>query len=244
MYRFYCPNADFFKPSLLITDKDEIHHIKDVLRQQKGGGIQIFNARSQQADAIIEEISEKSILVKIKKVVQAQEAQIKIILACAPPKKGKFEFIIEKCTELGVDRIIPLKTRRTEVVFNEERMAGKLNRFQTVAMNAAKQSKRMKVPHIAPMTALAQVLKDLDPQGVYLFPSLHDHPKHIADVLLKGDRQKPVTIFIGPEGDFTPDEVELAIRHGCVPVSLGDTVLKVETAAIAVVALVKFLREN
>jgi 16S rRNA (uracil1498-N3)-methyltransferase len=63
-------------------------------------------------------------------------------------------------------------------------------------------------------------------------------------VLLKADEKSQVTIFIGPEGDFTPDEVELAIRYGCVPVSLGDTVLKVETAAIATVALVKFLCRN
>ena len=168
----------------------------------------------------------------------------KIILACAPPKKGKFEFIIEKCTELGIDEIIPLKTKRTEVVFKDDKMAGKLSRFEAVAVNAAKQSKRAKVPHIYPMKSLPQVLQTLDPKGVHLFPSLHNHSKHITDVLLKADKQRPVTIFIGPEGDFTPDEVELAIKHGCVPVSLGDTVLKVETAAIAVVALVKFLCRN
>ena len=98
-------------------------------------------------------------------------------MACAPPKKGKFEFIIEKCTELGVDEIIPLKTKRTEVVFSEDKMKGKLSRFEAVAVNAAKQSQRIKVPHIHPMTSLSQVLKNLEPDGVYLFPSLHNHPK-------------------------------------------------------------------
>ena len=67
---------------------------------------------------------------------------LKIILACAPPKKGKFEFIIEKCTELGVDEIIPLKTKRTEVIFKEDRMLAKLSRFEAVAVNAAEQSQR------------------------------------------------------------------------------------------------------
>jgi 16S rRNA (uracil1498-N3)-methyltransferase len=206
--------------------------------------IQIFNAKSQQAEAVIEEINAQGIHVSVKKVKQNEEAQTKIILACAPPKKGKFELIIEKCTELGVDEIIPLKTKRTEVVFKEDRMAGKLSRFEAVAINAAKQSKRLKVPLIYPMTPLPEVLENLDPNGVHLFPSLHHHPKHISDVLLKTAAYKPITIFIGPEGDFTPDEVALAIRHGCVPVSLGDTVLKVETAAIAAVALVKFLCRN
>jgi 16S rRNA (uracil1498-N3)-methyltransferase len=244
MYRFYCQDADFSKSSVVISDPHEIHHIKDVLRLKKGALIQIFNAKSQQADAVIEEINKEAIGVSVKTVKQNEEARAKIILACAPPKKGKFEFIIEKCTELGVDEIIPLKTKRTEVLFKEDGMAGKLNRFESVAVNAAKQSKRTKVPRIYPMTGLPQVLQTLDPNGVHLFPSLHHHPKHISDVLLKAGKQKQVTIFIGPEGDFTPDEVELAVKHGCVPVSLGDTVLKVETAAIAAVALVKFLCRN
>ena len=244
MYRFYCADADFSKPTVVIADTHEIHHIKDVLRLKKGSLIQIFNARSQQADAVIEQIKETMIQVNVGAVKQNEDGGAKIILACAPPKKGKFEFIIEKCTELGVDTIIPLKTKRTEVVFTDDKMAGKLNRFEAVAVNAAKQSKRIKVPHIQPMTSLLQVLKELDPKGVHLFPSLHGHPKHIADVLLKADKHQQVTIFIGPEGDFTPDEVELAIKHGCIPVSLGDTVLKVETAAIAAVALAKFLCRN
>jgi 16S rRNA (uracil1498-N3)-methyltransferase len=244
MYCFYCPDADFSKPSIVISDAHEIHHIKDVLRLKKGSLIQIFNARSQQADVVIEQINEDAIEVRVQTVKQMEDAQAKIILACAPPKKGKFEFIIEKCTELGVDEIIPLRTKRTEVVFKEDRMASKLSRFEAVAINAAKQSKRLKVPRIHPMTSLAEVLKTLDPNGVHLFPSLHNHSKHITDVLLKADKNVPVTIFIGPEGDFTPDELDLAIKHGCVPVSLGDTVLKVETAAIAAVALVKFLCRN
>jgi len=244
MYRFYLQDADFSKPSVIISDSHEIHHIKDVLRLKSGSTIQIFNGQSQQADAMIEGIKETTIEVRIIKLIQIECVQAKIILACAPPKKGKFEFIIEKCTELGVDEIIPLKTQRTEVVFSEERMKGKLNRFEAVAVNAAKQSKRMKIPIIHPMTSLPQVLKGLDPAGVHLFPSLHQHSLHMAEVLLKADKKSAVTIFIGPEGDFTPEEVELAIKHGCIPVTLGDTVLKVETAAMATVALVKFLCRN
>jgi 16S rRNA (uracil1498-N3)-methyltransferase len=244
MYRFYCPEADFSKPSIIIRDSHEIHHIKEVLRQKKGSLVQIFNAQSQQAEGVIEQINETAIHVSIGQVTQNKEGQAKITLACAPPKKGKFEFIIEKCTELGVDEIIPLKTKRTEVIFKEDKMSSKLTRFEAVAINAAKQSKRLKVPKIAPMMSIPEVLQGLDPKGVHVFPSLHQHPKHIADVLLKAEKNQPVTIFIGPEGDFTPDEVELAIKHGCIPVNLGDTVLKVETAAICCVSLVKFLYRN
>jgi len=143
MYRFYCSDADFSKSPVIITDIHEIHHIKDVLRLKKGSSIQIFNAKSQQADAVIEEIRESAIDVRIQNIKQGSEGTFHIILACAPPKKGKFEFIIEKCTELGVDEIIPLKTRRSEVVFTEDKMSAKISRFDAVAVNAAKQSKRI-----------------------------------------------------------------------------------------------------
>jgi 16S rRNA (uracil1498-N3)-methyltransferase len=244
MYRFYSAGADFSKPSIIIHDSDEIHHIKDVLRLKKGQSIQIFNSRSQQAEVMLEAVSETSIKAQVVKIEESKQGGAKIILACAPPKKGKFEFIIEKCTELGVDEIIPLKTKRTEVIFEEDKWGVKSKRLEAVAVNAAKQSKRLKVPQIAPMMSLIHVLQKLDPQGVHVFPSLHQHPKHISEVLLKVGKDKPVTVFIGPEGDFTADEVELAIKYGCVPVTLGDTVLKVETAAIACVAAVKFLCRN
>jgi 16S rRNA (uracil1498-N3)-methyltransferase len=263
MYRFYCQDADFSKSSVVISDIHEIHHIKDVLRLKKGSLIQIFNAKSEEAQVVIEQINKEAIGVSVKTVKQNEEARAKIILACAPPKKGKFEFIIEKCTELGVDEIIPLKTKRTEVIFKEDRMLAKLSRFEAVAVNAAKQSQRPKVPRIYPMMTILEVFKMLDPKTLMIIPSLNGQLPHIVEVLNKyvsfpnasvgnlvsgppiktfgGDS---IVIFIGPEGDFTPDEVELAIKHGCIPVSLGDTVLKVETAAIAAVALVKFLCRN
>ncbi len=241
MYRFYCADANFSKSSVTITEAHEVHHIKDVLRLKKGSLIQIFNDRSQEADTTIEEIRQNAIIVGVKTVRQKEEGQARIILACAPPKKGKFEFIIEKCTELGVDEIIPLRTKRTEVVFKEDKWPGKLSRFEKVAVNASKQSKRTKVPRIYPMASIPEALRILPPNGLRLIPSLHDHPKHICEALLKADRHRSVALFIGPEGDFTPDELSLSMEHGCVPVSLGDTVLKVETAAIAAVALVKFL---
>ncbi|MDE2027987.1 MAG: 16S rRNA (uracil(1498)-N(3))-methyltransferase [Candidatus Omnitrophica bacterium] len=240
MYRFYCPEADFTKFSVTIKDPHEVHHIKDVLRLKSGAKVQIFNACSQQAQAVIEEAGEGFIQARVEAVEEIRQEAGRIILACAPPKKGKFEFIIEKCTELGVDEIIPLKTKRTEVVFSPDKWQSKAGRFKAVAVNAAKQSKRTKVPLIHPMTMLVDALKALPSGGLPLFPSLHHHPCHITEALAEAGGQKPVTIFIGPEGDFTADELDLAVKYGCLPVSLGSTVLKVETAAIVCVALVKF----
>ena len=243
MHRFYFANANFHQQHLTITDTDEIHHIKDVLRLKKGAVIQIFNSQNQEADVVVDSFNQNDLQVTIQSVREAVLSKAKIVLACAPPKKEKFEWIIEKCTELGVDEIIPLKTKRGEVVFSSDKMAAKLARFQKVAVNAAKQSKRTTVPMIHPMTDLAKVFKNLDPQGLHLFPSLNGHPQHIKEVLSKTSKDQSITIFIGPEGDFTPEEVRMALDLGCVPVSLGDTVLKVETAAIATVSFVRLSKD-
>ena len=239
MHRFYSANVNFYQKQLTITDSDEIHHIKDVLRLKKGAVIQIFNGQNQEADVVIDTFSQEGLVVSVRSIREASLNKSRIILACAPPKKDKFEWIIEKCTELGVDEIIPIKTKRGEVFFSKEKMAGKLLRFQKVALNAAKQSKRTAIPRIHAMTDLGGILKKLDPQGLHLFPSLNGHPQHIREALLKASSESVITIFIGPEGDFTPEEVRIAIENGCTPVSLGNTVLKVETAAIATVSFVK-----
>jgi 16S rRNA (uracil1498-N3)-methyltransferase len=241
MHRFYCPQADFASKTVRISDPHEIHHIKDVLRLKAGDKLCIFNGKNEEGMAVIVSIKDTDVAVRIDSVRQAAAGNTRIILACAVPKKAKFEFIIEKCTELGVDEIIPLKTKRTEVIFSKEKNPAKQERFQKVAVNAAKQCGRLNIPKIHAMMPLADALKNLDPKGIALIPSLNGQPRHIRDVLHPAQEASVITIFIGPEGDFTPDEVELAAAAGCQKVSLGTTVLKVDTAAIFTVALARFL---
>src|SRR3989338_3587997 len=249
MYRFYCPEADFSKPSIVITDPHEIHHIKDVLRLKKGSEVCVFNGKGGEALAMIEEVRDTAVRLQVRSVrekgrpfdsAQGKEGRPRIILACAVPKKAKFEFILEKATELGVDVLIPLKTKRTEVIFSGDRQRSKQERFQKVVQNAAKQCGRADIPHISRMTPLAEALKGLDPQGLAVIPSLNGQNPPIREVLNLHQKPVSVTFLIGPEGDFTPDEVALAREHGCIPVSLGPTVLKVDTAALAVLALANF----
>jgi len=245
MHRFYYEHADFKHKTISLVDAHEVHHIKDVLRLKKGALIRVFNAEQQEAEAVIERVEEACIQLRISRIFEAPQGKgARIILACAVPKRAKFEFIIEKCTELGVDEIIPLKTARTEVVFSKEKLLAKQDRFQKVAVNAAKQSGRRVVPRVWPMTSFEQVLGHVDPAGVALIPSLNGTPRHIRDVLSERKATGPVLILIGPEGDFTPDEVTLAVKANCVPVSLGSTVLKVDTAAISTVALCRFFLYN
>ncbi len=241
MHRFYCPRADLASKAVQITDPDEIHHIKDVLRLNKGSKVRIFNGQGQEAMAVIESVGQNAVRVRVESVRhKGKQGKTRVILACAVPKKAKFEFIIEKAVELGVDAVVPLKTKRTEVVFTADKQRAKQERFEKVILNAAKQCGRADIPCISPMTSMLDAVKGLDPQGLNLIPSLNGQNPPIQEVLNAHKTPASITFFIGPEGDFTPEEVALAKEHGCIAVSLGPTVLKVDTAAIAVLALANF----
>ena len=241
MHRTYIKDADLSKKNIRITDSNEVHHIAHVMRLGVGGSINVFNAAGDMASVVISGIEDNIIIGEIKSVERMVVNGARIVLACAIPKRVKFEEIIEKATELGVDEIIPLKTARSEVFIKDDKAAVKESRFMKVAVAAAKQSGRGQVPVIKPMMPLKEALSVFSSDAVKLFPSLHGHPTHIREEIARVSRQGKVVIFIGPEGDFTPQEVDMAVKAGCVPVSLGQTVLRVDTAAISSVALARYL---
>ncbi|MBI5149665.1 MAG: 16S rRNA (uracil(1498)-N(3))-methyltransferase [Candidatus Omnitrophica bacterium] len=240
MHRFYCPQSNLQEPEVIITDPKELHHLRNVLRLKKGDTLTIFNDQGEEATGRVENIQSNKVTVAVESVRQAGAALPALVLACAVPKKSKFEWIIEKATELGVDEIIPLKTKRTELGLSGERLARKTIRYRDVAVNAAKQSQRLRVPVIHPVTDFAPALRSFSRGTTVFIPSLPEgeggERKNILEALKAVPAPSRVAFLIGPEGDFTPEEYALARERGCVAVSLGETVLKVETAAITAVA--------
>ncbi|MBP9854710.1 MAG: 16S rRNA (uracil(1498)-N(3))-methyltransferase [Candidatus Omnitrophica bacterium] len=236
MHRFFTPSLTKNSKNIVMEDLREIHHLKDVLRLKSGQTIQLFNGAGCKAEGRIIEISSNKISIQLEKTTEESAELPILILACAVPKKGKFETIIEKTTELGIDEIIPLKTKNSDVTFKLEKMNSKLERFQKVALNAAKQSNRSTIPVIHPMTEFSSVVENLLTRSTVIIPSLTKNSKKFIPVLEKLSSPTVISFLIGPEGDFSEQEYKLAHDSGCLPVSLGKTILKVETAAIASIA--------
>ncbi len=235
MSRFYSPQSDFSSDEIIITDKDELHHLHHVLRLKKGNKIEIFDGKGKVVLGEIIEISEKSVTIAVELMQKIKHKIPRIILACAVPKKTKFEMIIEKATELGVDEIIPMKTQRTEINISGDRLDKKMKRYRMVAINASKQSKRAIIPVIHPIMDLKNALNYLK-DSIKIIPSLLGERKNLIDEFKDITNPKSISFFIGPEGDFTPKEYLLAQELGCQAVTLGPTILKVETAAICVLS--------
>jgi len=242
MHRFFSTNTNLHDKVVAITDRDEIHHMQHVLRLKKGDPVCIFNGSGEEAMGNILKLRNAQIDVKLKSLSKiTHNRKAPITLACAIPKNAKFEFIIEKCTELGVDEIIPLKTKRTEVILNKERSEKKTIRYQKKAINAAKQCKRTTVPVIHPVSNFTEIVQSLSNHDIAFIPCLTGNRKNLDQVLKIKKNHKKIIFFIGPEGDFTPQELSLAMDAGCIPVSLGPYTLKVDTAAISVIALTNLL---
>jgi len=183
MYRFYSENESFSSKQITLKQTDEIHHIKNVLRLKKNTKIAIFNGKDKEGIGVITSIHKNTVDIDIHKIRTINHKMPTLILACAIPKKSKFEFIIEKATELGVDQIYPIKTKRTEFALNGERLNKKIQRYQTVAINAAKQSKRITIPQIHAMTSFKLAMTQLSQHSTIIIPSLSGKPKALNSIL-------------------------------------------------------------
>lgn len=240
MYRFFCPDKNISTNTIIIDDKEQIHHARDVLRIRPKDKAIVFDDKGNEYDCIIEEISSKVVLsIKNMRLAAEKDKTVKITVACAMAKKSKIDEVIDKLTQLGLDRVIPLETERVVVKLDKNTRESRLRRWRKIALNASQQSQRSTLMVIEPIKNIKELLAGSQDYDLKLIPTLSGERKPLKEILahLKPRR---ILILIGPEGDFTPEEVSLAKKCGCIPVSLGDLVLRVETAAVAIVSYIRF----
>ncbi len=242
MHRFFIPDSTCTDENLILTDPDEVHHARHVLRCREGDRIALFNGRGREAHAEIVSLAKDRIVCRRVEIREERApGPPRVTLACAIPKKTKFEWILEKGTELGADEVIPLVTERTEFSLQGERRERLTGRYQTVVVNAAKQSGRLWIPQVHPPMDVAAALRCVAGADVCCIPHLGPGPRTaLGDLLRRHPQARQVVFFIGPEGDFTPGEVAQAVAAGFCSVDLGPSVLKVETAALAVLSAAHF----
>lgn len=239
MHRFYLVSQNISGDKIIISDKTQIHHLVDVLRLKIDKRLIVFDEKGNEYKCAIKEFFKDKAILEIKeKIPSLKKVEIKITVACAIPKKSKMDDIIDKLTQLGVTRIIPLLTERVIVKLDKHKRISRLTRWKKIAQNSSQQSQRSTVPVIEPISDIEEALSGVRDFDLKLIPTLVNERRHLKDVLLS---LKPsnILVFIGPEGDFTPKEVKMAIKAGCVPVTLGELVLRVDTAAIAVASFIR-----
>ncbi len=238
MNRFYVSPESILSDKVIISERETLHHLRDVLRLEVNDALVAFDGKGRECFGFLEKISFREATVRIKEIRQScKETEFNVTLAIAIPKKKRMDYLIEKCTELGVDTIIPLKTERTVVDIKEDSEAGRINRWEKLAIEAAEQSGRVFLPEIRRITAFQEALRQVKDYDLSVLFCLEAKERKSLPQALSGFKGVRILAFVGPEGDFTPEEIYLAQEAGCVFGSLGKTVLKVDTAAIAIMAV-------
>lgn len=210
-----------------------------VLRLKEGDRIEVFDGKSMEYECRINRLCKDKADLAILSTKTAHSFKgAHITLACALAKKAKIDFIIEKATELGVDTVIPLHTQRTIVEVSGLKLGNRLKRWQNIALEASKQCGRIHLPKIEPVSEFKDVVLKAKEYELALIPHLGIKNKSLKDIVSKSNAAS-VIVFIGPEGDFSEEEIRLAKKNGCREVSLGELTLKVDTAAIAAVAFLR-----
>ena len=226
--RFYAPGK-WQTGDELDLPEGESQHISRVLRMKPGQSVELFNGLGNHALAELVEVGKRRVSVRICGGVVSQDVpEVHVTLAVASPKGDRFRWMLEKLTELGVDRLIPLRTERGVV----DPRDSKLEKLEQNVIAACKQCRRDRLMEIAPVQSLAEVLAQ-SPRGC-LFGDAIGEP--LSQVLSSSDAASPMVIVVGPEGGLTDAERDLLQAAGAFPVCVGRHVLRIETAAVALAA--------
>jgi len=240
MHRVFCGFKFTGKEIVEICDLAQVHHIKNVLRLKKNESLIVCDGQGAEYTCNIEDITSERILLKFISCQPIDKMkELKLTVACAIPKNSKFEDIVDNLTQLGVDRIIPLKTQRVVVKLDKHKEALRYKRWEKVALSASQQCARNILPVIDNFKSMKEVLSESCGYDLKLIPTLEEGTIPLKQVLERCTARN-LLVLIGPEGDFSPEEVSMAKQSGCIPVSLGKLVLRVETAAAAIASILNY----
>ncbi|MDD5165667.1 MAG: RsmE family RNA methyltransferase [Candidatus Pacebacteria bacterium] len=238
LHRFYILETIGSKNVIILDSVDVVHQIRKVFRLKKGNLLIIFDGSGSDYTCGIEDFRDETIVLGVREVSKSRfMPERDVYLYAALVKKDTFEWIVEKATELGVTKIIPILAERTEKkAVNEERL-------KKIVIEASEQSGRGSVPEIAAVISLKEAVVELQAKNESLDTRVRMLSFHTdAELFTRVDlgEVEPLACFIGPEGGWSPDEIDLFHKNKIPVKSIGDQVLRAETAVVATLSLVMF----
>ncbi len=245
MYRFFAEQSACKGEYISIGGADW-NHMKNVLRLKTGEQVTVSDGSEREYICEIAEYLEDEARLRVLDILDsAAELPTEITLYQGFPKGDKLELIIQKAVELGAARIVPVMTKRSIVKLDEKKAAKRIERYNAIALSAAKQSKRSRIPVVEPVMTYAQALKDAEGLEMNLIPYEDARGiQYAKEIIHQVSGKKSLGIFIGPEGGFEEAEVEEARKIGAECITLGHRILRTETAGMAVLSILMFELEQ
>ena len=216
----------------IIIENTKVNKIRNVLRMSKGDEIEVFNGRGISYLAKINNISSKKIVLNFVKYLSQHlnSSKPKIHLAISMVKPSRFEIAVEKTTEIGVHKILPTVTKNTNKIYTKIN-SNKLKRWKNIAISAAEQCGSNIIPEFSPLTDIYKLSKDFsDSTTLKIF--FNENNNNLKKNIKQISSYSNILILIGPEGGFSNDEIEFLEKNKFTSQSLGENILRTETAAI------------
>lgn len=239
MHRFFIePNR--IQGEQVTLSPEQAHQVARVLRLQPGARICVLDGRGRECEAVLEEVTPRHASAHaLEWRPTSGEPRAHVALALGILKGEKMDWAVQKATEVGAAEILPVECARSVVRVDGERAAGKAERWQRIAREAAEQCRRGRVPEVSRPATLASVLaRAPEFDRILLADEGETAPLSEALSPAPSGASLRILLLVGPEGSFTPEEAEAARAVGALPVSLGSRILRAETAALVGVALV------
>ena len=232
--RYFAIKKEYDK---FILDKKDIHHIKNVMRMNIGDTIEIVYEKKVYICSIVS-LNEKNIeLDVISKIDENRELSKHIAICFALSKEDKIDYILQKCTELGVDEFYPVEMNRCIVKISKDKINTKLDRWNKICKEAAEQSKRNIIPKVNSVVYIKDLI-NLN-YDLKIICSINKSVTNLRQ-LIRSNNYKNILVVIGPEGDFSHEEEELLINNKFIPTTLGNTILRMETAPVFVASCINY----
>jgi len=232
-------------PAEIRLSGDESHHLVAVNRARKGDTVVAFDGRGAEWICELTDESKNAAILKVRFSQKIKPLPYEITLGQALPKGPCMDAIVRKATEIGAVRIVPLESERTQVRLNDDRQDKKIEKWQTAALEAAKQCGNAWLPAVQSVQNASVFIEQSRSYDLKLIASLQPGAKSLKSVLsgykaAAGRAPVKVLWLIGPEGDFTPAELSLAKSSGFEPITLGPLVLRCETAAVYALSVLSY----
>ena len=225
----------------IILSGNPFRHLVKVLRAKPGDKVFFYDREGYEYPSTVEHISRyEAICMSDQRIEKGKEPYQKIILFQGLLKKEKMDLLIQKATELGVYKIIPIITERSQVKLRDEKIDSRIRHWERIAEAATSQSRRNFIPLIEPPKLFKKAILELKPEYANLFLSENVQERNLKEIIRKLKSAKQISIMVGPPGGFTDKEVIAAEEKGLYVISLKGTILRSETAAISILSIVQY----
>jgi 16S rRNA (uracil1498-N3)-methyltransferase len=244
MHRFFIEPERSRGMQIELSER-EVHHAATVLRLREGDRVAALDGAGSQMLCLVEKIGRRSIILRVTERSSVSRLPYELTLVQALPKGKTMEMIVQKATELGAARVVPILAERTVTHLDEESAETKVQKWNWIAIDAIKQCGNPWLPRISSPVTPGRFLAEEECAELNLLATFQTDAKqarvHLRDFLSEsGKKPKSVSVWVGPEGDFTPGEIEAIRSAGALPITLGPLVLRSDTAAFYCLSVLSY----